>query len=197
MKRREHSRSALLGPLGIGVLLVSAGLAHCGSSSGGNGDVSCASVNPDAAATTSPTVCYPDNDGITGGSYTIALAVNDTGFTSTGSDDNDGGVTKNIIATQNDAMVTLTLTNTGTTPHGFQVLCTPVCPSYPSLPVGCSPLACFPSNSTIAPIMPGTTMTITFDTPTPDGLLYPFASSAPADSTVPGLNGSISQWSLM
>src|SRR5580693_7406681 len=150
MKRREHSRSALLGPLGIGVLLVSAGLAHCGSSSGGNGDVSCASVNPDAAATTSPTVCYPDNDGITGGSYTIALAVNDTGFTSTGSDDNDGGVTKNIIATQNDAMVTLTLTNTGTTPHGFQVLCTPVCPSYPSLPVGCSPLACFPSNSTIA-----------------------------------------------
>src|SRR5580700_2340352 len=106
MKRTEHGRSALLGPLGLGVVLASAGLPHCGSSSSGN-DVSCASISPDAAATTAPTVCYPDNDGITGGAYTIALAVNDTGFTSTGSDDNDGGVTRNIIATQNDAMVTL------------------------------------------------------------------------------------------
>ncbi len=42
------------------------------------------------------------------------------------------------------------------------------------------------------------TATITFFTPTPDGLLYPFKSSEPGDSSVPGLNGSLgSAWSLM
>lgn len=187
-----------MSPLGLGLLLAAAALPHCGSSKGGSDDVSCTSISPDAAVTTAATTCYPDNDGITGGAYTIDLAVNDTGFTSTGSDDNDGGTTKNVIATQNDAMVTLTLKNTGTVPHGFQVGCVSVCPSYPTLPVGCSPLACFPQpGSTIAPIMPGATVTITFDTPTPDGLLYPFSSSAPGDANIPGLNGSISQWSLM
>jgi hypothetical protein len=163
-------------------------LLHCSSSSNG---AACTSVSPDAAATTSPSVCYPDNDGINGGSYVIELVVNDTGFLAS---DADAG-TKNIIGTQNDAMVTLTLTNMGTTPHGFAVGCTSVCPGYPNLPAGCSPMACFPANSTIAPLAPGASMTITFDTPTPDGFIYPFSSNEPADSAVPGLNDG--QWSLM
>jgi len=127
--------------------------------------------------------CYPDSDGINDETYTIDLAVDDTGFS------------KNILATQNESQVTLTLTNTGTKPHGFQVGCVSVSSAYPSLPAGCSPEACFPAGATIAPILPGAKTTITFDTPTPDGLIYPFSSSAPADGTVPGLNQG--QWSLM
>jgi len=146
-------------------------------------------------------VCYPDNDGINGGSYVIDLVVDDTGFYS-GSPDSgavsaDAGM-KTVITTQNDAMVTLTLTNEGTVEHGFEVECTSVLPAYPDVPAGCSSTACFPGNSTIPPIAPGTSMTITFDTPTPDGLLYPFKSSAPGDSAVAGLNGSDgTDWSLM
>src|ERR1700733_6118697 len=63
--------------------------------------------------------CFPDNDGINGGSYTFDLMVDDTGFS------------KTILATQNDAQATLTLTNTGTKPHGFQVECTSTAPAYP------------------------------------------------------------------
>ena len=138
--------------------------------------------------------CYPDNDGITGGSYTIELTVNDTGFFASGGDD-AGTSAKNIIATQNDAQVTLTLTNNGKTSHGFMVGCTSVTPAYPTLPAGCPTSACFPANATIAPIAPGASITVTFDTPTPDGLIYPFTSNDPADSAVSGLNNG--QWSLM
>jgi hypothetical protein len=127
--------------------------------------------------------CFPDGDGINGGAYTFDLTVDDTGFS------------KNILATQNDAQATLTLTNTGTLPHGFAVGCTSVLPDYPSLPAGCPSRACFPSNATIAPLAPGASQTITFDTPTPDGLIYPFTSSEPSDGTVPGLNDG--QWTLM
>ena len=165
-------------------------LLRCSSPS--SSGVECSSVSPDAAATTGDDTCYPDNDGSNNETYTIDIAVDDTGFTS--SDDDDAGA-KNIIATQNGSLVTLTLTNRGTKPHGFQVGCVSVCSSYPRLPAGCSPWACFPANSTIPPIAPGTSAIITFDTPTPDGLIYPFSSSAPDDSTVPGLNGG--QWSLM
>ena len=56
-------------------------------------------------------------------------------------------------------------------------------------------MACFPASATIAPLAPGASATITFDTPTPDGLIYPFTSNEPADSAVPGLNDG--QWSLM
>jgi hypothetical protein len=139
--------------------------------------------------------CFPDSDGISGGSYTIELVVDDTGFYPSGGD--DAGM-KNVITTQNDATVTLTLKNTGTRPHGFEVDCTSVIPAYPSLPAGCASMSCFPSNSTIASIAPGASTTITFFTPTADGLLYPFKSSEPNDSTVPGLNGSQgSAWSIM
>jgi hypothetical protein len=130
-------------------------------------------------------MCFPDHDGINGGSYTFDVTVDDTGFS------------KTILGSQNDATVTLTLKNTGKKPHGFEVECTSVIPAYPIVPAGCPSLACFPSNSTIAPLAPGESETIVFDTPTPDSLLYPFRSSEPADCAVPGLNGSENQWSLM
>jgi hypothetical protein len=183
--------------LAAGLALLAATLTHCSSSSNSNsGEIDCSSVSPDAATTTSDDTCYPDNDGINDETYTIAIAVDDTGFTATGGDVGDSGpAAKNIIATQNDSQVTLTLTNNGTIPHGFRVGCVSVCSSYPTLPAGCSPEACFPAGATIAPIAPGASVTVTFDTPTPDGLIYPFSSSAPGDSAVPGLNQG--QWSLM
>jgi hypothetical protein len=128
-------------------------------------------------------MCYPDNDGITGGAYTFQLTVDDTGFS------------KMILNTQNDAQVTVTLTNLGSTPHGFEVECTSVTMAYPDLPAGCATTACFPSGSTIAPLAPGATGSVTFDTPTPDNLIFPFKSSEPSDSTVPRLNDG--QWTLM
>jgi hypothetical protein len=130
--------------------------------------------------------CFPDHDGINGGNFTFDLTVDDTGFS------------KAILATQNDATVTLTLSNTGKKPHGFEVECTSVTPAYPTVPTGCPTLACFPSNAFVAPLMPGETKTITFETPTPDGLLFPFRSSEPSDCAVPGLNGENNalQWSL-
>jgi hypothetical protein len=166
----------------VALLLVGTAVLHCSSSSGPS------SAGGDGGS------CFPDSDGVSGGSYTIDLVVDDTGFHPGGGD--DAGA-QNVIQTQNDATVTLTLTNNGTKPHGFQVGCTDVTTAYPNLAAGCSTTTCFPSSSTIAPIAPGASATITFFTPTPDGLLYPFQSSAPGDSSVPGLNGSLgSAWSL-
>jgi hypothetical protein len=176
--------------LGVGVMLaLSSG--PCNSDASNSGTVNCSSVGPDAADYTDAGVCYPDNDGINGGSYTIELAVDDTGFTAA---EVDAGA-KDIISTQNDAQVTFTLTNNGTKPHGFEVEPTSVCPAYPTLPAGCPSEAGFPANSTIPTLAPGASITITFDTPTPDGLIYPFRSPVPADASVPGLNAG--QWSLM
>lgn len=127
--------------------------------------------------------CFPDNDGLTGGSYTFVLTVDDAGFS------------KNLLASQNDAQATVTLTNNGTTPHGFAVGCVGVTSSYPNLPAGCPSTVCFPAAAAIAPLAPGASATITFDTPAPDGLIYPFTSNEPNDSAVPGLNNG--QWSLM
>jgi hypothetical protein len=137
------------------------------------------------AEVNSPTTCFPDHDGICGGSYTIDVTVDDTGFS------------KTVIGTQNDAYVTLTLRNIGTKPHGFAVECTSVTPAYPSIPKGCPSIACFPANSIIAPLEPCESKTIMFATPTPDSLLYPIKSTEPSDCDVPGLNGSGAQWSLM
>jgi hypothetical protein len=124
--------------------------------------------------------CFADNDGINGGTYTFDLTVDDTGFS------------KAILATQNDAQVTLTLHNTGTTPHGFQVECADVALAYPTLVSGCPTTACFSADSLIPPLAPGTSATIAFETPTPDGIIYPFRSSNPDDGVVPGLNDG--QW---
>jgi hypothetical protein len=189
------------------VLLALAGLALFNSS------CSKSSGDEDDADPTNGGMCFPDSDGLTGGSYTIAVTVTDTGFM------------KNLIATQNDSMVTLKLTNSGTKPHGFSVGCVSVLSSYPKLPAMCPTVSCFPGatapgavadggaadggtsdggtsdggaaaqTATIAPIAPGTSTTIMFNTPTPDGLIYPFTSNDPDDSTVPALNNG--QWSLM
>jgi hypothetical protein len=142
-------------------------------------------------------MCFPDHDGINGGSYVFDLTVDDTGFSKT---DSSGAVgSALILSTQNDATVTLTLKNAGTKSHGFEVECTSVTPAYPTVPAGCPSVACFPSNATIAPLAPGESKTITFNTPTPDGLNYPFRSSEPSDCAVPGLNGENNslQWVLM
>jgi hypothetical protein len=126
----------------------------------------------------STTTCYPDNDGVNNVVATLELTVDDTGFS------------KTILSTQNDSPVTLTLVNTGTKPHGFEVGCTTT-----SAPAGCATKVCFPDGSTIAPIAPGTRKTISFQTPTPDGIIYPFKSNGPDDSNVTDLNDG--QWSLM
>jgi hypothetical protein len=159
------------------------------------GAASCIFGGSNAAADAAvAAACYPDHDGINGGDYTIDLLVDDNEFYKM------MGTTKVqqvVIGTQNDAQVTLTLTNNGTKPHGFEVGCTNVLPSYPDLPSGCPAVACFPAGATIAPIAAGKSATVVFDTPTPDGLNYPFKSSEASDSTVPGLNCSQSQWTLM
>jgi hypothetical protein len=128
-------------------------------------------------------MCFPDADGLTGGSYTIELTVTDTGFS------------KNVLNTQDNSMVTLKLTNAGTTAHGFQLDCVDPRVVYTMLPAMCPTTVCFPDAAKIEPLAPGTSKTITFSTPTTDNLIYPFKSSEPTDSAVPGLNNG--QWSIM
>jgi hypothetical protein len=169
-------------------LLLSIALVHCSSSSAGGGTSSGDGGD-----------CYPDNDGVNDTPQTIDLVVDDTGFYS-GSPDSgisDAGM-KNVITTQNSSTITLTLTNMGTKDHGFVVECTSVTPAYPDLPAGCPSMACFPSASTITALPAGMSKTVTFLTPVPDNLLYPFKSNEAGDSSVPGLDGSTgTAWSLM
>lgn len=127
--------------------------------------------------------CFPDADGVSDRSYEVVLTVDDDGFS------------KTILNTQNSSTVTLTLTNAGTLPHGFELECVSVTAEYPNLPAGCPSVTCFPDGSTIEPIPPGTSQTVTFVTPVTDNLIYPFKSGAPGDATVPALNDG--QWSLM
>jgi hypothetical protein len=187
---RERKRSAPRTSLLCGTLLAMTGLAllRCSSSPKTSG------THPsDGGGDADDTACFPDNDGLTGGPYTIDLTVDDNGFS------------KTVINTQNQSMVTLRLKNNGTKDHGFEVGCTSVTSAYPNLPPNCPSMACFPRDcgsdagsqncSTIPPIAPGASATITFVTPTPDNLIYPFKSSAPDDSAVMGLNNN--QWSLM
>ena len=188
------TRSRIRLARGTILLVLGAALLHCGGSSG---PAMTTDAGPDAfflfnheplnidASPAELNKCFPDHDGINGGSYTFVATVDDTGFS------------KAIFATQNDATATVTLKNTGTKPHGFAIECTSVTPAYSTVPAGCPTLACFPADAFIAPLAPGESKTITFATPTPDGLLYPVRSSEPNDSTVPGLNGSMTQWSLM
>jgi hypothetical protein len=190
------SMSRLRTPFALGATLVLLGptLLHC---SGSSTPAMTPDAGPDAfylfnhapigvdASPAELDMCFPDHDGLNGGNYIFDVTVDDTGFS------------KMIFATQNDATATLTLKNTGTKPHGFAIECTSVTPAYPTVPKGCPDVACFPSNAYIAPLAPGESKTVTFGTPTPDGLLYPVRSSEPNDDTVPGLNGAMTQWSLM
>jgi hypothetical protein len=191
--RSKESLRTALGATGFSALL----LLRCSTNSNDAppGAVDCTTVNPDAGGTLSAATCFPDHDGIVGGAYVVDIGVDDNEFTAIAPDDDSGATMKNIIGTQNDANITLTLTNNGTKPHGFQVACVSVCDVYSSLPAGCPASACFPSDSTIAPIQPGASATVMFITPTPDGLIYPFFSNGPGDSAVSGLSNG--QWSLM
>ncbi len=163
------------------VLLAGLALVHCSS----------ATTAPIADAAPDANACFPDNDGINGGVSTIELVVTDTGFFASGADAGP----KEILATENEAQVTFTLTNRGTRPHGFKVGCVSVVSSYPNLPAGCPTSSCFPARSIIAPLAPGASPTVTFDSPPPDNLIYPFTTNEPADNDDPALNDG--QWSLM
>lgn len=114
--------------------------------------------------------CFDDENGLTGGDYTFVLTVDDTGFS------------KQILQSENLAQITLTLTNVGTKPHGFEVECIPT-----SAPPGCPATSCFPDGSTIAPLAPGASTTVTFDTPSVEGI-YQFKSTEAGDGAVSGLN---------
>jgi hypothetical protein len=192
--KHGHARRgrAAIGPLVVfGALLV-----HCGSQStpvipGADSGVDAVytcnhpSLTGVDASVDAQLTCFPDHDGISGCTTTLVATVDDTGFS------------KTIFPSQNYSPVTLTLTNKGTKAHGFEVECTSVLPAYQDLPASCPQVSCFPSNSTIEPLAPGDTKTITFLTPIPDGINFPVRSSDPYDCDVPGLNGSVSEWSLM
>lgn len=127
--------------------------------------------------------CFPDADGVTGGTYTVNLTVADDGFS------------KTVLSSQDNSTVTLTLSNVGSVPHGFDLDCVSVTTEFPHLPAGCPSVSCFPSESTVGPLAPGESKTVTFFTPTPDNLIYPFHSNAPDDASVPSLNRG--QWSIL
>jgi hypothetical protein len=165
---------------------------HCGSP--GGGPPSQASDDGGGPG------CFPDNDCKNNVPATIDLVVDDTGFYAGSPDsgaDTDAGM-KTVITTQNSSPIIFPLTNTGTMPHGFTVGCASVLSAYPDLPAGCPSRVCFPADSTVGPLDPGATKTVTFQTPPPDNLAYPFKSNATGDANNPALNGSGgSAWSLM
>jgi hypothetical protein len=109
--------------------------------------------------------CAPgDSDGLTGGSYTFDVSVD------------DGSFTPQILKAQNLSRVTLRLTNAGTRPHGLSVGCI----DTPNTQ-GCPTTSCFATGATIAPIAPGANATATFATPNPEGI-YPITSGAAGDT---------------
>jgi hypothetical protein len=139
------------------VLLASLGLAFadCSSASGG-GDP-----------------CAPgDSDGINGGSFALDVTVTDTGFSPV------------ILKVQNLGNVTLTLTNSGTTPHDFVVEC------IPQDIAGCPSQSCFPAAANIAALQPGASSTTTFVAPNPVGI-YNFRSDVGGDSQLDADDGGV------
>jgi hypothetical protein len=105
-----------------------------------------------------------DQDGITGGSFTGDLVVDDDAFAPI------------ILKSQNSAAVTLTLTNRGTKPHDlvFDCLATPN-------DNGCPQKSCFPDAASIGPLAPDASATTLFVTPKPEGI-YTFHSDLPGDT---------------
>jgi hypothetical protein len=112
--------------------------------------------------------CAPDDaDGVIGGTMTLDLRVDETGFSPA------------ILAAQNTAKVTLTLHNEGTLPHSFVIDCMPT----PNMN-GCPPTSCFGEGALMAPIAPGQSATTTFDVPRPEGIHY-FHSDVAGDAPEP------------
>jgi FtsP/CotA-like multicopper oxidase with cupredoxin domain len=144
--------------------------------------VSCGLLLALAAACSSGTggddECTPDDaDGVVGGHTTVLVSVSDTGYAVGGV--NSGSMQPNI-AVQNSSTVTLTLTNTGTTPHGFQIACIPT-----DLPAGCPQKSCFPDNASVSELAPGDSITVTFTTPAVEGA-YSITSDQPGDAELLG-----------
>ncbi len=112
-------------------------------------------------------VCAPDDaDGIIGVDIAVALSVDDVTFAPA------------IVKTQNSSVVTLTLTNTGTRPHGFAVDCLPTPNSR-----GCPTQSCFPAEATVAPIAPGASTTVKFSNPAVEGI-YTYRSTGEGDEAL-------------
>ncbi len=111
--------------------------------------------------------CAPDDaDGITNVDITVALTVDDAAFAPA------------IVKTQNSSIVTLTLTNKGTRPHGFTIDCLPTPNSR-----GCPTESCFPAEAKVDAIAPGATATVKFTSPAVEGI-YTYRSTAEGDSTI-------------
>jgi hypothetical protein len=109
--------------------------------------------------------CAPDDfDGRVGGKYAFRVSVSDTEFA------------PKILTTQNLSHVTLTLTNSGTTPHGLGIDCLPTPNGN-----GCPAESCFPAEATIAGVDPGATQSVEFDVPNPEGI-YTFRSPVTGDT---------------
>jgi len=117
-----------------------------------------------AACDNAGSPCEADSDGIVGGSYTFDLQVDDDAFAPI------------ILKAENLASVTLTVTNTGTKPHGFAVDCMPTPNDN-----GCPESSCFPDASTIGALLPDASTTTTFVTPNPEGI-YTFRSPVAGDT---------------
>jgi hypothetical protein len=106
--------------------------------------------------------CSPgDQDGISGGVATLDLTVTDTAFTPI------------VLKAQNLTTVTLTLRNLGSLPHdlAFDCLATPN-------DQGCPTTSCFPDASSLAPVAPDASATVTFQTPNVEGI-YGFHTDPP------------------
>lgn len=105
-------------------------------------------------------MCEPDDlDGIIGGQWSFVLVVTDDEFSPL------------ILKTQNSSTVNLSVENRGARQHDFRIDCLPT-PNDD----GCPSEACFPMESTIAPIEPGATGVATFSTPRVEGI-YTFRST--------------------
>lgn len=105
-----------------------------------------------------------DADGLVGGDYRFEVSVDDLAFSPV------------ILKSQNDAEITLTLTNAGTTPHNLVIDCIPTPNDN-----GCPAEACFPSGANVPTLAPGESATVTFVTPLPEGI-YDFRSTLPGDT---------------
>ena len=117
----------------------------------------------------------PDSDGVIGGCYVFDVTVTDTGFSPI------------ILKAQNDAEVTIHLTNAGTKPHALEVGCIPI--SYP----GCPSTMCFPSGARIPSVPPGSSATTLFIVPHVEGI-YDFLSLVGTDSTTAEDGGVSGLW---
>lgn len=111
--------------------------------------------------------CAPDDaDGIVGVDITVALTVDDTTFSPA------------IVKTQNSSVVTLTLTNQGTRPHGFAIDCLETPNSR-----GCPARSCFPAEATISALAPGASVTVKFTSPAVEGI-YTYRSTVDGDAAL-------------